>query len=77
MEEKQISLVILGIIAVIAILGLVFMFKTSAATTGEAIAPDAVIPPETGRPYYTASLYQMDDHAIPITPEVHLKGGRP
>ena len=77
MEQKQISLIILGIVAIIAIVGLVLLFKAS-AVTGEymydaRIQTTEIIPPEPGRPYYTAPVYYMEGHAIQDTPEFWQK----
>ena len=79
MEQRQISLVILGLVAIIAIVGLVLLFKAS-AVTGEYVYDARVlttemIPPEPGRPYYTAPVYYMEGHAIPETPQVWIKEG--
>ena len=78
MEQKQISLVILGIVAIIAIVGLVLLFQTKTEVTGDymydaSVLTTEMIPPEPGRPYYTAPVYYMEGHAIPETPQVWLK----
>ena len=77
MKQRQISLVILGIVAIIAILSLVLLFKTSTITGDYAMyereLTTEIIPPEPGRPYYTAPVYYMEGHAIPETPQVWQK----